>query len=119
MASKNSCSGSNPNPYDAVEVCGSDYKVIDSAALGSAVTAYLLYNAANGNNCVTTIKSTSVGNASSVSAFLEVQGSARKSDSGSFEYYAGPVSAAAGNKCVKWGGYAGSSTYESGFEHCG
>ncbi|SDX06113.1 Peptidase family M23 [Amycolatopsis xylanica] len=120
VTSKNTCSGGgNNNPYDAVEVCGDGYKVIDSAALGSAGTAYLLYNSANGNNCVTTIKSASVGTASAVSAFLEVQGSARKADTGSFEYYAGPVSAPAGNKCVKWGGSAGSSTYESGFEHCG
>ncbi|MER6663707.1 M23 family metallopeptidase [Amycolatopsis japonica] len=119
VTSKNTCSGNgNPNPYDAVEVCGDGYKVIDSQAVGSAATAYLLYNATNKNNCVTTIKSASVGTGSAVSAFLEVQGSARKTDSGSFEYYAGPVSAAAGAKCVRWGGSAGSASYESPFEHC-
>ncbi|WP_442785209.1 M23 family metallopeptidase [Amycolatopsis sp. H20-H5] len=120
VTSHNTCGGGgNTNPYDAVEVCGSGFKVIDSAALGSAGTAYLLYNSGTAANCVTTIKSTSVGTASAVSAFLEVQGAARKADTGSFDYYAGPVSAAAGSKCVKWGGSAGSATYESPFEHCG
>jgi hypothetical protein len=119
VKSNNTCSGTgNPNPYDAVEVCGDDYKVIDSQALGSAATTYLLYNGTSKNNCVATIKSTSVGTASAVSAFLEVEGTDRKTDTGSFEYYAGPVAAAAGAKCVKWGGTAGVEKYESPFEHC-
>ncbi|WP_424528141.1 M23 family metallopeptidase [Sphaerisporangium viridialbum] len=114
----NNCSGSN-NPYSPEEVCGSGYSVIDSAALGSSGKVYLLYNTGNGYNCVTTIKSASVGTATTTSAYLEVQGKSRITDSGSFAYYAGPVRAAATNTCVKWGGKAGSSTYDSPFEHCG
>ncbi|MFI6024497.1 M23 family metallopeptidase [Amycolatopsis magusensis] len=118
LTSKNTCSGGgNPNPYEPAEVCGAGYQVIDEQALGTAGTAYLLYNGSS--NCVTTIKKTGVGTASAISAFLEVEGSARKSDSGSFEYYAGPVTASAPAKCVKWGGSAGASSYESPFEHCG
>ncbi|MEV7964900.1 hypothetical protein AB0O34_02835 [Sphaerisporangium sp. NPDC088356] len=30
-----------------------------------------------------------------------------------------PVRASASNTCVKWGGKAGSSAYDSPFEHCG
>jgi len=116
--SNNRCSGSS-NPYTAEEVCGSAFSQIDSAALGTAGRVYLMYNASTGSNCVATIKSTSIGSASSVSAFLEVQGGTRTTDSGSFAYYAGPVTKSAAAKCVKWGGSAGSSTYTSAFEHCG
>ncbi|MFG6201788.1 M23 family peptidase, partial [Nonomuraea sp. JJY05] len=94
-------------------------KVIDSAALGSSGTVYLTFNSANGNNCVATIKKTSLGKATATTAYLEVAGKSRVSDTGSFEYYAGPVRAAAAGKCVKWGGKAGSSTYNSPSEHCG
>ncbi|WP_336207437.1 N-acetylmuramoyl-L-alanine amidase [Nonomuraea sp. LPB2021202275-12-8] len=107
------------NPHTPEKVCGTGYKVIDSAALGTSGTVYLLYNSGNGNNCVATLKKTSLGTATATSAYLEVQGSARKTDSGNFAYYAGPVTAAAPGKCVKWGGKAGSSVYDSPFEHCG
>ncbi|WP_414640448.1 M23 family metallopeptidase [Amycolatopsis sp.] len=59
----------------------------------------LLYNATTGKNCVTTVKTTSLG-------------------TGSFSYYAGPVSASAADKCVKWGGSAGVSKFDSEFSHC-
>ncbi|MFG1704911.1 hypothetical protein ACFLIM_17125 [Nonomuraea sp. M3C6] len=65
------------------------------------------------------MKAKSLGTATATSAYLEVQGSARKTDSGNYGYYAGPVVAAAAGKCVKWGGKAGASTYDSPFEHCG
>jgi hypothetical protein len=82
-------------------------------------TVYLLYNSANGNNCVVTLKAKSIGTASATTAYLEVAGSARKTNSGDFAYYAGPVTASAAGKCVKWGGKAGSSLYNSPSEHCG
>ncbi|KAB8181995.1 N-acetylmuramoyl-L-alanine amidase [Microbispora catharanthi] len=107
------------NPYTPEQVCGSGYSVIDSAALGTAGTVYLLYNSGNGNNCVVTLKKTSLGTATATSAYLEVQGRSRVTDSGDYGYYAGPVSASAADKCVKWGGKAGSSSYDSPFEHCG
>jgi len=115
FTSKNNCGG---NPYSAEEVCGSGFSVVDSQALGTSGTAYLLYNSTTKANCVTTLKAVSLGTASPVSAFLEVQGSARTTDSGSFDYYAGPVKKTADSTCVKWGGSAGSNSYESGFEHC-
>lgn len=115
--SHNTCAASNP--YTPQAACGSGYQVIDWAGLGSAGAVYLLYNAGNGNNCVATIKHTQIGTASPVSAFLEVQGSTRTTDSGSYSYYAGPVRRSAPGSCVKWGGSAGSSSYTSPFEHCG
>ncbi|MFD8494511.1 exo-alpha-sialidase [Amycolatopsis sp. NPDC059657] len=99
--------------------CGHGYGVIDSAPLGTEGTVYLSYNAANGNNCVSTMKKANAGTPTATSAYLEVAGSARNTDSGSFSYFAGPVKAPAGNKCVKWGGSAGGVKYDSPSEHCG
>jgi sialidase-1 len=99
--------------------CGGGYGVIDSQPLGTAGTVYLSYNASNGQNCVSTMKSAATGTGTATAAFLEVQGSARQTDSGSFSYFAGPVKAAAAGKCVKWGGTAGGQSYTSEFEHCG
>jgi hypothetical protein len=114
ITSTNNCGG---NPYSPGEVCGSGYSVIDQAGL-SGGTVYLLYNS-NGNNCVVTLKSTNLGAATAVSAFLEPQGGTRTTDSGSYGYYAGPVRKAASGTCVRWGGSVGSSAYTSPFEHCG
>ncbi|WP_433529280.1 protein kinase domain-containing protein [Micromonospora sp. CA-263727] len=112
-----------PNPYTAVQACGSGYKVINSATLTAGGRrqgrVHLLYHAGTGSNCVVTLKETAVGTATPVSAFLEVQGRARSTDSGSFRYYAGPVRAGAAGTCVKWGGSAGGASHSSPFEHCG
>jgi len=98
--------------------CGGGYSVIDSKALGTAGTVYLSYNATSGKNCVSTMKSASTGTGTATSAYLEVKGAARVTDSGSFSYFAGPVSAAAADKCVKWGGATGGASFDSEFEHC-
>lgn len=114
ITSTNNCGG---NPYTPTEVCGSGYEVIDSSGVTGG-TVYLLYNSSNGYNCVTTLKSTSLGTASAMSAFLEPEGGSRTTDQGSFSYYAGPVKVHAPNVCVRWGGSVGTSTYTSPFEHC-
>ncbi|NUW44429.1 M23 family metallopeptidase [Nonomuraea rhodomycinica] len=116
ISSSNACGGSNP--YTPEGVCGSGYSVIDSAGLTGGRT-YLLYNSGNGYNCVVTLKTSNLGSPSAVSAFLEPQGETRTTDSGSFDYYAGPVRRDAAGQCVRWGGSVGSSSYTSGFEHCG
>ncbi len=117
VKSTNSCGGGSGGGTTPESVCGSGYKVIDSAALTGG-RAYLLYNSGNGSNCVTTLK-TKAGSASAMSAFLEPQGASRATDSGNFTSYAGPVKRTAPGQCVKWGGSIGSSTYTSPFEHCG
>jgi serine/threonine-protein kinase len=110
------------NPYTPGQVCGSGYQVIDSAPLTKSGTVvakvYLLYNSGNSYNCTVTLKSTSVGTATTVSTYLEVQGSTRKTESGSFEYYAGPIRTKAAGVCVKWGGSTAGVSYGSPFEHC-
>ncbi|MEU4423179.1 protein kinase [Actinoplanes sp. NPDC024001] len=115
--------GAEPTqPYTAAQVCGSGYQVIDSAALKASGAVkgrvYLLYQASSGKNCVVTLKTTSVGEKTATTAYLEVKGKSRVTDSGSFAYYAGPVRAAAAATCVKWGGSVGTATYASPFEHC-
>ncbi|WP_433262892.1 protein kinase domain-containing protein [Micromonospora vinacea] len=112
-----------PNPYTAAQACGSGYQVIDSASLTGVDgqrkgRVFLLYHSGTGTNCVVTLKDTAVGAKSAASAYLEVQGRARSTDSGSFDYYAGPVKATAAGTCVKWGGSTGGVSYGSGFEHC-
>ncbi|WP_435871064.1 protein kinase domain-containing protein [Micromonospora musae] len=112
-----------PNPYTANQACGPGYQVIDSATLTGGDgrrrgRVYLLYNTGNGNNCVVTLKDTAVGTKTTASAYLEVKGKARRTDSGSFDYYAGPVRATAPGTCVKWGGSTGGVSYASPFEHC-
>ncbi|EFC81417.1 hypothetical protein FrEUN1fDRAFT_5469 [Parafrankia sp. EUN1f] len=107
-----------PNPYTATQVCGSGYSQIDRHSLGSAMI-YLLYDGSR--NCVVTLKSGSgVGVAQAMGAWVQVEGSStRQSDTGSFQYYAGPVYVTAPGKCVKWGGSHAGSTWTSGWEHCG
>lgn len=120
FTSHNSCGGNGGNnPYTPKQVCGKSFSVIDSAKLGKAGKAYLLYDSSSGKNCVTTLKHTKVGKSTAASAFLTVKGSKRHTDSGHFKYYAGPVKAKAKATCVKWGGSVGSKKYASGFEHCG
>jgi hypothetical protein len=114
--SRNNCAANNP--YTPRAICGSGYQVIDWAPIGTAGAVYLLYRS-DGANCVATVKHVAIGTPSPASAYLTVQGAAKKTDSGNFGYYAGPVSAAADGKCVQWGGSIGSASYTSPFEHCG
>ncbi|GAA2604180.1 M23 family metallopeptidase [Actinomadura fulvescens] len=110
--------GGTPAPTSPVaKICGSGYKQINSHALGKAGRVYLGYNKSNKNNCVITVKGK--GKKVKMSAFLQVKGGKAKTDTGNFTQYAGPVKAAAGNKCVRWGGYIGSTKWYSGWSHCG
>jgi sialidase-1 len=100
--------------------CGTGYTVLASQALGTAGKVYLSYNADNGKNCVSTMKTTGTGTPSQTSAYLQVEGSAtRVQDAGSFSWYAGPVTAAAAGKCVQWGGAIGSVKYDAPLGFCG
>jgi predicted Ser/Thr protein kinase len=113
------------NPHDdPVELCGNRYQVIDSKKLVTSAgvlrgTIYLLYRASGAKNCVVTIKADGSGEKTSMSATLEVQGGTPAADTGTFQYYAGPVSAAAPQTCVKWGGSIGGMSYESDWANCG
>lgn len=108
------------NPYTAASACAADFggswvSVSDGhrvAMAGSTTVAdvYLMYNRANGHNCVTTIKRVNVGTATSTEADLEVQRSGSVFgivQSNPYKYYAAVDYAAAG-QCVR---YEGGTTY--------
>lgn len=110
------------NLYSPEMVCGSGYNVINSRRLGTATSStgrvYVLYKS-GGYNCTATIKHRSLGTGTSTSAYLEVQGGTRSTDSGSYGWYAGPVRKSAPSQCIKWGGSAGGIAYDSAWSHCG
>ncbi|NYF43735.1 putative Ser/Thr protein kinase [Streptosporangium sandarakinum] len=108
-----------PNPYTATGVCGSGYKVIDSHALSSSATVYLLYSSGAGRNCVVTMSKYVVPGKISMNAILQVKGGSSGGNPGSFTAYAGPVRLPGAGKCVIWGGTYGSATWKSGWSHCG
>ncbi|MEV4596858.1 sialidase family protein [Amycolatopsis sp. NPDC049253] len=99
--------------------CGSGYGVIDQGSLGTAGTVYLSYNAATGKNCVSTMKNSGAGTASQTTAYLQVQGGTKQTDSGSYSWFAGPVTASAAGKCVTWGGSVGTTKFDAPLGHCG
>ncbi|MFJ8542520.1 spore-associated protein [Streptomyces sp. NPDC093586] len=85
-------------------VCGSGYKTVNSAPIGSRGTVYLTYNSATGNNCVVTIRK-ATGTAVDMSAYLYVPDTDQgDSDYGRYTSYAGPVYARGKGHCVDWGG---------------
>ncbi|MFG2054283.1 hypothetical protein ACGFI9_09635 [Micromonospora sp. NPDC048930] len=91
------------NPYTPAQACSTDFggswtqvsdghrSIIadDGVQLGDV---YLMYNSGTGYNCVTMIKTRSVGTATSIRASIkvDVEGTLREwqSDSGSYKYYA-------------------------------
>ena len=118
VATTTTSSPSTPNKYTAKEACGSGYAVDASHSISGA-TIYLLYNSSTGYNCVVTL-ATYTGGSVPMSATLKVEGGSSKTDSGSYTYYAGPVSLSAPGKCVIYGGsYNGSSWIESSWGNCG
>ncbi|MEU0283248.1 spore-associated protein [Streptomyces sp. NPDC088147] len=85
-------------------VCGSAYKTVNSAPIGSLGTVYLTYNSSNGKNCVATIRA-NPGAAKYMSAYIYVpDGDEWAGDSGNYTSYAGPSYVYGKGHCVSWGG---------------
>ncbi|UXY39524.1 spore-associated protein [Streptomyces albidocamelliae] len=86
------------------KVCGSGYKTVNSAPVGSLGTVYLTYNATNGRNCVTTIRN-NPGTTLSMSAWVYVSDTDQgDEDYGVYTSYAGPTYVYGKAHCVDWGG---------------
>ncbi|MER6165488.1 spore-associated protein [Streptomyces violaceorubidus] len=99
-------------------VCGSGYKTVNSAAVGSRGTVYLTYNAANGKNCVATIRSTP-GTATDMSAWVYVPDTeAYDEDYGKYTSYAGPTYVYGKGHCVDWGGSIGNVSVQITGSNC-
>ncbi|MEV6021046.1 spore-associated protein [Streptomyces sp. NPDC051997] len=86
------------------KVCGSAYKTVNSAPIGSLGTVYLTYNASNGKNCVTTIRK-NPGTAVDMSAWVYIPDTGLGDDDyGPYTSYAGPTYVYGKGHCVDWGG---------------
>lgn len=89
------------------KVCGSSYKTVNSAPVGSRGTVYLTYNATNGQNCVVTIRS-NPGTKTDMSSWIYVPDTGEGADDyGTYTSYAGPVYVHGKAHCVDWGGSIG------------
>ncbi|WP_043486288.1 MULTISPECIES: hypothetical protein [Streptomyces] len=99
-------------------VCGSGYKVVNSAPIGQKGTVYLTYNSAKGKNCVVTVRNTT-GAPLPMFAYLYAYDGAYQEDVGDYTSYAGPVYVEARGKCVDWaGGIDNQATWTYG-SNCG
>ncbi|MER5401251.1 spore-associated protein [Streptomyces sp. NPDC002599] len=86
------------------KVCGSAYKTVNSAPVGSLGTVYLTYNASNGKNCVATIRQ-NPGTAVDMAAWIYVPDTDEiAQDYGRYTSYAGPAYVYGKGHCVDWGG---------------
>ncbi|SEM05750.1 serine/threonine protein kinase [Nonomuraea pusilla] len=107
------------NPYTPTQVCGPGFYVQRQSSFTGGTT-YQLYNSGTGENCVVTMKNgPDVGRRTPVRATLEVQGGGTRTDSGSYDYYAGPVKLPAKGKCVRYSGSAGSGSTSAAWGNCG
>ncbi|WP_436529022.1 serine/threonine-protein kinase [Actinoplanes sp. HUAS TT8] len=111
------------NKTQPSQVCGDGYQLLDQQNLKSPAGVvkgriYFLYRDSDGSNCVVTLRTAGLGKKGDASAFVQPQGQARASVSGSVQYYAGPIKATAANTCVTWGGSVGTLKFESEPEHC-
>ncbi|MDI3387647.1 spore-associated protein [Streptomyces sp. B-S-A8] len=89
------------------KVCGSSYRTVNSAPVGSRGTVYLTYNATNGKNCVVTIRNTP-GEEIEMSSWIYVPDTGQAAeDYGSYTSYAGPAYVYGKAHCVDWGGNIG------------
>ncbi|MFI5972468.1 spore-associated protein [Streptomyces sp. NPDC051452] len=103
----------------AQKVCGSGYKTVNSAAVGSLGTVYLTYNAATGKNCVATIRSTP-GAAVAMSAWIYVSDTDQgDQDYGQYTSYAGPARVSGKGHCVDWGGAIKNVNVQVSGSNCG
>jgi hypothetical protein len=99
-------------------VCGSGYKVVNSAPIGQKGTVYLTYNSAKGKNCVVTVRN-AAGSPVPMFAYLYAYDGEYQEDVGDYTSYAGPVYVSARGKCVDWaGGIDNQSTWTYG-SNCG
>jgi len=89
------------------KVCGSAYKTVNSAAVGSLGTIYLTYNSRNGENCVATIRN-NPGASVNMSTWIYVPDNDESAeDYGQYTSYAGPAYVYGKGHCVDWGGSIG------------
>jgi hypothetical protein len=108
---------STPLPVTASSVCPGSR--IDSASIGTKGRVDLYYS--NGRNCAVTISTDSdYGKPKYMKVYVRraTNDLGGNVDDGYFKYYAGPVSVAAPNTCIYWGGQIESQRVDRGPNHC-
>jgi hypothetical protein len=101
------------------KVCGSSYKTVNSAPVGSLGTVYLTYNSSNGKNCVATIRS-NPGTAVDMAAWIHVPATDEwDEDYGRYTSYAGPTYVYGKAHCVDWGGRIDNVYVQVSGSNCG
>lgn len=101
------------------KVCGSGYRTVNSAPVGSRGTVYLTYNSTNGRNCVATIRA-NPGTAVDMSAWIYVSDTDQgDQDYGQYTSYAGPTYVYGKAHCVDWGGNIGNVYVQVNGSNCG
>lgn len=101
------------------KVCGSSYKTVNSAPIGSLGTVYLTYNSSNGENCVATIRS-NPGTAVDMSTWIYVSDTDEGAeDYGRYTSYAGPAYIYGKGHCVDWGGHINNMYVQVSNSNCG
>ncbi|WP_406367455.1 spore-associated protein [Streptomyces sp. NBC_00645] len=101
------------------KVCGSAYKTVNSAPVGSLGTVYLTYNASNGKNCVATIRK-NPGTVLDMSTWIYVSDTGLgDEDYGQYTSYAGPAYAYGKGHCVDWGGHISNVYTQVSGSNCG
>ncbi|TWG21035.1 serine/threonine-protein kinase [Actinoplanes teichomyceticus] len=107
---------------DPGEACGGGYEPRQQTDLTSAGAVqgrvHLLYRDSDASYCVVTVRTAGLERKAAASAYLQVQGQDRITDSGPVQYFAGPVTATAPGTCVKFGGSIGPLTFDSDFVGC-
>ena len=100
------------------KVCGSSYKTVNSAPIGTRGTVYLTYNSTNGKNCVVTIRS-NPGTAMDMSAWVYIPDTDQgDQDYGQYTSYAGPTYVYGKAHCVDWGGNIGNVYVQVSGSNC-
>ena len=101
------------------KVCGSGYKTVNSAPIGSLGTVYLTYNSSNGANCVATIRN-NPGTRLDMSAWIYVPDTEQgDEDYGQYTSYAGPTYVYGKGHCVDWGGHIDNVYTQVSGSNCG
>ncbi|WP_461017056.1 spore-associated protein A [Streptomyces daliensis] len=101
--------------------CGSGYKVVNSAPIGTSGTVFLTYNSNIGTNCVVTVRNTPGDPVFMVASLITSDAIDPKpeEDIGEYRSYAGPVYVDAAGKCVNWGGVIGGEGVSRVGTNCG
>ena len=107
---------SAPAPYNGA--CGTGYRVVNSAPVGSVGMAYLTWNGTTGMNCVVEIRNVS-GAPIHMSLGIASDDIRNNNDVGDFRFYAGPLYEGARHRCINWWGDINGVSFSRSQTNCG